>query len=107
MIAHHFLSADDHMLDNIEELLRSSKINYVRAPVRTLNQGLRTTDVIEIQCRDERGVVDLVIERRRTRKFIDLVLIPSRRLTFWRNRDSDRLSDHLATLLREHGARDL
>ena len=106
MNANYLLTADEILLEKIEEILHANSVLYVRLPSQTVNQGRRTTDICEIRCCHGSGVVDLVIEKRRTRTSGDLMLISSRRYKFFRHEESDRLADRLAIILRQHGARD-
>lgn len=106
MNADYLLTADEPLLEKIEEILHSNSILCVRSPSQTVNQGRRTADICEIRCCHGAGVVDLVIEKRRTRSFGDLMLLSSRRYKFFRHEESDRLADRLAIILRQHGARD-
>lgn len=106
MNADYLLTADEPLLEKIEEILHANAILYVRAPSQTVNQGRRTTDICEIRCCEGSGVVDLVIEKRRTRSFGDLMLISSRRYKFLRHEESNDLADRLAIILLKHGARE-
>lgn len=106
MNASHLLYASNELVENIDEVLESNAIRFVRAPDRTVNQGRKATDLIEIRCCDERGEVVLVIEKRRSQPRANLMLIPSRRFVFWQNKMSNVLSGHLAKIMYDRGASD-
>ena len=101
---HYMVAASDRLVAEIEFLLLDARSAFRREPDTVSTHGGYTFFITRYTCMQERGEVELGIEKRQGRYGAYIVLQPTRRTWFRKNPDSEELCDRLKILLCDNGA---
>jgi hypothetical protein len=100
----YMVAAADRLVAELDSLLTDARITFQREPDTTSTHDKHTFVITRYTCTQDRGEVDVGIEKRQGRNGVYIVLQPSRRTWLWKNPDSERLCDRIKNLLCENGA---